>query len=420
MNFEELSDDEWMQVSSLVSDEPPIRLNRRGRPRAEPRVVANAVLWILTTGESWSRLPARYPSGPTCRRRFEEWHGSGTLIEVVELLSQRGRKFAYVPQPAQADTQPVAVAVEEVAEDDGQPAVFWRSPEAWQAPAALADAPLADPMESMMRQLAGVEPALPASIDAPVVSGATTATKAAASAKTVASATRSQAEAPFAPFSPSRVSKPVATRAMPRDASHRVAHPAGGVVQVAEWRGYTMNLTVQPVRNRMFRGAVEILKDGKRIERSGLIGPPFQDRESARNFAFDWAREWLDREGAAESASGVSWPGSHLARHTASKGAAQNQNGSQNTLSNAAPHAGAQSAGVTRGDPSNPAAARALPPAVPGSVRLAPLQPPVQRYSATGALHTGSEPREASPASSGAAERRAVGTTGTRYRTLSR
>ncbi|MFP4901996.1 transposase, partial [Paraburkholderia sp. BR14261] len=330
MNFEELSDDEWMQVSSLVSDEPPIRLNRRGRPRAEPRVVANAVLWILTTGESWSRLPARYPSGPTCRRRFEEWHSSGTLIELVELLSQRGRKFVYVPQPAQADAQPVAVAVEEVAEDDGQPAVFWKSPEAWQAPAALADAPLADPMESMMRQLAGGEAALPVSIDAPVVSAATSAT-------TVASATRSQNDAPFAPFSPSRVSKPVATRAMPRDASHRSAHPAGGVVQVAEWRGYTMSLTVQPVRNRMFRGAVEILKDGKRIERSGLIGPPFQDRESARNFAFDWAREWLDREGIAESASGVSWPGSHPAKHAASKGAAPSA--SQTALPDVAPHA---------------------------------------------------------------------------------
>ena len=411
MNFEELSDDEWTQVSSLVSDEPPIRLNRRGRPRAEPRVVANAVLWILTTGESWSRLPARYPSGPTCRRRFEEWHGSGTLIELVELLSQRGRKFVYVPQPAQADAQPVAVAVEEVAEDDGQPAVFWKSPEAWQAPAALADAPLADPMESMMRQLAGGEPALPASIDAPVVSAATSAT-------TVASATRSQNNAPFAPFSPSRVSKPVATRAMPRDASHRSAHPAGGVVQVAEWRGYTMSLTVQPVRNRMFRGAVEILKDGKRIERSGLIGPPFQDRESARNFAFDWAREWLDREGSGESASGATWPGSHLAKHAASKGAAQSA--SQTALPGAAPHAPFQAPAVTRGDPSNAAAARALPPAVPGGVRLAPLPAPVQRYTATGALLPGSEAREANTTSSGTAERRTVGVTGTRYRTLSR
>ncbi|HEY4805888.1 MAG TPA: transposase [Paraburkholderia sp.] len=404
MNFEELSDDEWMQVSSLVSDEPPIRLNRRGRPRAEPRIVANAVLWILTTGESWSRLPARYPSGPTCRRRFEEWHTSGTLIELVELLSQRGRKFVYVPQPVQADAPPVAVAVEEVAEDDGLPAVYWKSPEAWQAPTALADAPLADPMESMLRQLAGGEPAVSDAFAEPAEPVAAP-----------ASATRSQT--PFAPFTPSRVGKSTATRAMPRDehaTTHRRAHAPGGAVQVAEWRGYTMSLTVQPVRNRMFRGAVEILKDGKRLERSGLIGPPFQDREAARNFAFDWAREWVERDGAAESASGAGYPVSHPAKHSASQAVAQSR--AQTALPPAVAHAPMQSASVTRGDPSNAAVARALPAAVPGNARLAPIQ----RYTAKGALLPGSEARDANAATSGTAERHPIGTTGTRYRTLLR
>ncbi|MFL6641173.1 MAG: transposase, partial [Paraburkholderia graminis] len=100
MFFDELSNDEWALLSALVSDEPAVRLNRRGRPRADPRVVANAVLWILTTGEPWSKLPGRYPSGPTCRRRFEEWQLNGTLLEMVRLLSRTGRTFAYVPQPA--------------------------------------------------------------------------------------------------------------------------------------------------------------------------------------------------------------------------------------------------------------------------------------------------------------------------------
>lgn len=378
MNFDELSDDEWMQVSSLVSDEPPIRLNRRGRPRAEPRVVANAVLWILTTGESWSRLPARYPSGPTCRRRFEEWHVSGTLIELVELLSQRGRKFIYVPQPAQADAQPVVVAAEEVAEDDGQPAVYWKSPEAWQAPAALADAPLADPMESMMRQLSGGEPALPASFASP----ATT-------------ATRPQSDATHAP---ARIGKPASGRAISRE--ERRAHAPGGAVQVAEWRGFTMSLTVQPVRNRMFRAAVEILKDGKRLERSGLIGPPFQDREAARNFAYDWGREWVERE-CPPTGTGTATPGDlHGASHL---------DGSQTAL----PHTGQSGLNVTRGDPSNAVVKRALPAAVPGSVRHAP----VQRYSATSTLLTGSEGRDATTSASGSAERRPFGT---RYRTLVR
>ncbi|HEU4771290.1 MAG TPA: hypothetical protein VFS68_03945, partial [Candidatus Udaeobacter sp.] len=47
MFFEELTDDEWARLAPLAADEP-IHPHRRGRPRAEPRVVANAVLWILT------------------------------------------------------------------------------------------------------------------------------------------------------------------------------------------------------------------------------------------------------------------------------------------------------------------------------------------------------------------------------------
>jgi len=286
MNFEELSDDEWMQIAVLVSDEPPIRLNRRGRPRAEPRVVANAVLWILTTGESWSRLPARYPSGPTCRRRFDEWHASGTLAEIVQLLSQRGRTFAYVPPAAPPAPRPVA-EVEEPAEDDGLPSVFWKSPEAWQAPSradgpAGHDTPLAaDPMESITRQLANVAP------------------ERIGDASGTAQAPRASHPVPPSP------------RALADDASPAAARSplwmsgAGQSVQMAEWRGYAMNLSVQPVRNRMFRASVEILKDDQRIERSGLIGPAFNDRESAKQYAFDWGRKWIERECAPARAGRI-------------------------------------------------------------------------------------------------------------------
>src|ERR1700753_609927 len=67
MFFDELNNDEWALIAPLVADEPAVRLNRRGRPRAEPRIVTNAVLWILTTGEPGSELPGRLPSGPPCR-----------------------------------------------------------------------------------------------------------------------------------------------------------------------------------------------------------------------------------------------------------------------------------------------------------------------------------------------------------------
>ncbi|MFX1675643.1 transposase [Paraburkholderia sp. A2WS-5] len=402
MNFEELSDDEWVLVSSLVSDEPPIRLNRRGRPRAEPRVVANAVLWILTTGESWSRLPARYPSGPTCRRRFEEWHMSGTLNELVKLLVERGRSFVYVPEPVQAQapanhaqaSQSVAAAVasgvsvaEEVVEDDGLPAVYWKSPEAWQAPASVADVPLADPIESMTRQLVSQDDegrapfptmhqthkqvphrsqpthsgAVPrpadASVSAPVVS------------RTVAPIAAEPSEHATAPW----------TSATP---------PA---VQVVEWGGCEIHLSVELARNDMYRAAVEILKDGKRLERSGLIGPPFENCEAARHYAFDWACQWIERE--VPASAGASSAGSASACANGPALAVPPDHATHHATSSVVTRAmPAVAANVVSTVSSNAA----------NNVRLAALQ----RYASNPVLRNGGEARDPAAANGAGAERR--------------
>ena len=81
MLFDDLRDNEWALVEGLFCSEPA-RSERRGRPRVEARSVVNAVLWVLSTGEGWSKLPGRYPSPPTCRRRFDEWQADGTLAEI--------------------------------------------------------------------------------------------------------------------------------------------------------------------------------------------------------------------------------------------------------------------------------------------------------------------------------------------------
>lgn len=59
--FDDLRDNEWALVEALFCSEPA-RSERRGRPRVEARSVVNAVLWVLSTGEGWSKLPGRYPS----------------------------------------------------------------------------------------------------------------------------------------------------------------------------------------------------------------------------------------------------------------------------------------------------------------------------------------------------------------------
>jgi len=256
MFFQELSDDEWARISALAADEP-VHPHRRGRPRAETRVVANAVLWILTTGERWSKLPARYPSGPTCRRRFDEWLADGTLFEMVAILSEGGRVFAYVPQP-QAAVLPEPKP-EPAQESPRLRGVFWTNPESWQSSGSCT-------------QRAG---------DLPV----------AASRPLQAAGDALRAMYQRTPL-----------QDLPSFSASEVHE------RTDDYCGYTIRAMAQPVTRQTptaYRASVEIAQDGRRIERSGLIGPRFEDHESAERHALEWARDWIDRHSSASAAAGA-------------------------------------------------------------------------------------------------------------------
>jgi transposase len=304
MFFDELSNDEWALLAPLVSDEPAVRLNRRGRPRAEPRIVTNAVLWILTTGEPWSKLPGRYPSGPTCRRRFEEWQLNGTLLEMVRLLSQGGRTFAYIPQPAPPVTaRPAAPVVQTPSprEDNGLRGVSWKSPESWQAPGVASASTqwrMADPIGDITRQLAGPQ-AAPAGAPAASASAPFAAT-AMTHAEPAAGQVDTMSVANVAQPTPDAENAPAVADESRASLSMSLA-PRG--MQVADSRGYLIYVVVEEVPNAMYRGWAEIIRDGKRVERSGLVGPRFADGRHAQQFALDWARQWIDRECATDAAA---------------------------------------------------------------------------------------------------------------------
>ncbi|MGF6786116.1 transposase [Paraburkholderia sp. 35.1] len=93
MAVEDLTDDEWALIEQLFYEEPT-QSAPRGRRRIEARAVVNAVLWLLSTGKSCNALPGRYPSSPTCRRRFDQWRADGTLAEVIKLLGESGRDIS--------------------------------------------------------------------------------------------------------------------------------------------------------------------------------------------------------------------------------------------------------------------------------------------------------------------------------------
>jgi transposase len=293
MFFDELNNDEWERLSRLVADEP-VRLNRRGRPRAETRVVVNAVLWILTTGNPWSKLPGRYPSGPTCRRRFEEWLVDGTMIEMIRVLKEFGRTFAYIPEPP----APVAAPRPEPAADiDRLRGVFWKNPESWHGSPVVANvcAP-GDPIAAMTRQLSGGE--APREPDADALQDL----RLRADAWAATRSTPSDPVRSWAPSAEASLAGPpgkAAKRDLPRGTPWM--NFASGTAQVDDYKGYTIYASAQPVAKLMYRAWTEIVKDGKRIERSGLIGPRFTDAQAAQHYALDWGRDWIEGESRTEA-----------------------------------------------------------------------------------------------------------------------
>jgi transposase len=260
MYFDELSNDEWALLRPMISDGTVNRLTRRGRPRAEPRVVANAILWVMTTGEPWSRLPCKYPSGPTCRCRFEEWRANGTLSEMVELLSKNGRTFAYVPTSAPSGAGYASPQSSRFLRDDGVPQVLWKSANAWQTSSGTMDTvPETTPLTEIARQLTERDNPPPVKV------------------------------ASEGAFGERRLPQP--------DRSARA--PWMGLLsrgrQVEDARGYVLHAAADPVAKTSFRAWAEIMKGGRRVARSGLTGPRFEDLEAAQQYALDWARKWIDQ-----------------------------------------------------------------------------------------------------------------------------
>lgn len=132
MLFDDLKDNEWALVEALFREEPA-RVERRGRPRVEPRAVVNAVLWVLSSGEGWSKLPGRYPSPPTCRRRFDEWQADGTLTELVRRLAGTGRPITLRGRIGASAVKPPVPPSR-----DRLRGAFWTNPESWRAPVKMA------------------------------------------------------------------------------------------------------------------------------------------------------------------------------------------------------------------------------------------------------------------------------------------
>jgi transposase len=66
----------------------PRRHRWPGRKRLDDRACLNGILFVLSTGIRWDRLPQQlgYGSGITCWRRLRDWQAAGVWNRLHELL----------------------------------------------------------------------------------------------------------------------------------------------------------------------------------------------------------------------------------------------------------------------------------------------------------------------------------------------
>jgi transposase len=70
------------------------RYRHPGRRRIDDRKALNGILFVLTTGIAWQRLPRElgFGSGMTCWRRLRDWQQAGVWQQLHELLLARLRQ----------------------------------------------------------------------------------------------------------------------------------------------------------------------------------------------------------------------------------------------------------------------------------------------------------------------------------------
>jgi transposase len=76
-----LSDDHWDAIENLF----PKRA-RTGRPPSDPRVMIDAILWVLRTGSPWRDLPEEFGPWQTVWDHFDKWNDNGLLDTILDRL----------------------------------------------------------------------------------------------------------------------------------------------------------------------------------------------------------------------------------------------------------------------------------------------------------------------------------------------
>jgi transposase len=80
-----LTDENWAKIEHLFVS---TNTKAAGRPRRDPRLIVEAILWVTETGAKWHHLPGHYPPLQTCYMKWREWEKQGLMCAARQILNR--------------------------------------------------------------------------------------------------------------------------------------------------------------------------------------------------------------------------------------------------------------------------------------------------------------------------------------------
>jgi len=89
-----IPDEMWARMEALLPAPPKHNPHNGGRPRLDPRQVADGIFFVLRTGIQWKALPREFGSGSSVHRYFQQWEHAGIFETLwsIGLLEYDDRK----------------------------------------------------------------------------------------------------------------------------------------------------------------------------------------------------------------------------------------------------------------------------------------------------------------------------------------
>jgi hypothetical protein len=80
-----LSDAQWEKIRPLL----PKYVFQARRPVADPRLLIEAILWVMGTGSSWREIPERFGPWSSVAERYYRWCREGKWTLILQVLQRQ-------------------------------------------------------------------------------------------------------------------------------------------------------------------------------------------------------------------------------------------------------------------------------------------------------------------------------------------